>query len=266
MRAFLPAMIAAAGALFGGCQVGFVAVDGGLGLGDPADAPVLSDLEVEADYEKWLLRAQFSWTDPQKNVREGELRVTVDGNQVATYDLPDTAVVLFSDAGEVKTDLTPFAVNEPADIGLILVDTDGNASAALEGTVDLGRRFYFEQEPNETPQASQNLGGIELPVAILGDLSLLAADGEGDYAGDKDYFRFAPIQGGNFTFTLYWPTKDNDLGMFLLEGNGAFKSGADEYSLYPPETMSSPLEAGAPYSVAIAGTYGEPIDYVLLMD
>ena len=249
-----------------GCQVGFVAVDGGLGLGDPADAPVLDELAFEPDYEKWHLRAQFAWSDPQSNVREGALKVFVDGSVTATYDLPDNAVVLFSDVGEVKTDLSPFATNQVVQIGLVLVDTDGNESAALEGPVDLGRTFYFEQEPNDTAQQPQNLGGIERPAAIVGDLTLLTDGGEGGYGGDLDYYRFAPITGGTFTFTLYWPTKDNDLGMFLLEGNGTFKSGADEYSLYPPETMSSPLEGESPYAVAVAGTYGDPIDYVLLMD
>ena len=254
-------------AALAGCQVGFVAVDGGLGLGgDPADAPVLSALEVEPDYEKWLLRAQFAWTDPQKNVREGELRVSVDGEQVAAYDLPDTAVVMFSDVGEVKTDLTPFATNDAVQIGIVLVDTDGNASGVLAGEVDLGRTFYFEVEPNDIPQEAQNMGGVTTPMAIVGDLTVLAMDGQGDYDGDMDYYRFAPIQGGTWAFTLYWPTKDNDLGMFLLEGNGAFKSGADEYPLYPPETMSSPLEGGAAYSVAVSGTYGDPVTYVLLID
>ena len=52
----------------------------------------------------------------------------------------------------------------------------------------------------------------------------------------------------------------------LLEGSGAFKSGADEYTLYPPETMSSPLEGGSAYSVAVSGTYGAPVTYVLLID
>ena len=264
-RARLAVLVAAALSTAVGCTVGFQ---------DPADdddtesgAPVMSDLQAEPDYERWKLHADFAWSDPQSNVREGSFYVYLDDELHETYDLPHTSVTLLSDTGELKTDLTPFTAAELVEIGLVLEDVDGNLSNKLAGPVDLGRTFHHEQEPNDTPGGGQQLGPISVPGGIYGDLTSLSGQGDGDYTGDVDFYKFSLDQGANLSFTLTWPSSYNDLGMFLLVGGDSTPwISADEHSLDPPEEMAAPLSAGTTYTVAVAGSSGKPITYVLLLD
>lgn len=249
-----------------GCTVGFQDPTGDDDTTE-SGSPVLADLGYEADYRRFKLEATFSWSDPQSNVREGSFHVYLDGELHETYDLPDTSVTLLSGDGEFRTDLTPFTGDTPAELGLELEDVDGNLSERLTGVIELGREFHTEQEPNDTPGGGQQLATVTPPAAIVGDLTELSGEGDGDYTGDVDFYRFALEQGGNLEFTLYWPTNYNDLGMFLLQaGSQEPWIEADDHTLEPPEEMAAPLTSGTSYTVAVAGSSGEPTGYVLLLD
>lgn len=264
-RAHLAVLVAAALSAAAGCTVGFQ--DSTDDDETESGAPVMSDMQAEPDYERWKLHVEFAWSDPQSNVREGSFYVYLDDELYETYDLPHTSVSLLSDTGELKTDLTPFTAAEIIEIGMEIEDVDGNLSNRLAGPVDLGRTFHQEQEPNDTPGGGQQLGPISVPGGIYGDLTALSGEGDGDYTGDVDFYKFSLDQGTNLSFMLTWPSNYNDLGMFLLEGGISTPwLLADEHSLIPPEEMAAPLSAGTMYTVAVAGSSGKPITYVLLLD
>ncbi len=256
-----------------GCDIGFPVTDDDDDM-DPSATPQLSSLTYQADFEKWLLTVGFDWVDPQSNVREGVFYVYHDGVLHETIDLhgestSDATVVLYADSGEYRTSLDPFTSPVPVELGLVIEDTDGNKSERLNHTVDLERFFFDEQESNDTPQAAQNLGGLQLPAAIVGDLTSLGAEPNGDYNGDLDYFKFTlfPEDAGNRSFTLYWPGTLNDLGMFLTDNpdEEPLVEG-DIHDLMPPEEMGATLSGSVPYMIAVAGTHGGPTTYVLLID
>ena len=155
-RARVTVLALAALLAFTGCTVGFQ---------DPVDdddttdsgAPTMADLAFEPNYERWKLHVTYTWSDPQSNVREGSLYVYLDDELHETYDLPHSSVTMLSDTGELKTDLTPYTRAELVEIGLVLEDVDGNLSDKLTAPVDLERVFHHEQEPNDTPNAGQQL-------------------------------------------------------------------------------------------------------------
>ncbi len=249
-----------------GCQVG---------LGQTADDddsagasayPALSDIEAEADYKSWKLDVGFHWTDANHDVREGALYVTVDGDSISAYDLPHAAVSLLADEGEARLDLTPFAVDGAVELGLVLEDKAGHQSEPVTHVVDLGRTFFFEEEPNDTEADSQSFGYVDFPLAIRGDLTLLSHDNQDDYTGDLDYYRFVVESATDVTFTLWWPYDYNDLGMELLNSAQQVITFSDERSLISPEHMGSPLQPGVSYFVMVAGVSGAPTEYVLLIN
>ena len=256
-----------------GCEIGFP-VDDDDDVGDPSVAPALSALTFEPDYEHWRLVVEFNWSDPQKNVREGRFFSYVNGTLLETIDLSlgNDMVTLASDSGEYRTDLGPFASPVPVELGLEIEDTDGNRSERLVHEIDLERFFFDEQEANDTMEAAQNLGGIQLPAAILGDLLALDEDVDGNYAGDMDYFRFSlhPDFAGNVWMTLWWENGaelelQHDLGFFVKSDSGTVVM-QDEHDLFPPEEAGAPLTASTPYFIAVAGKYGDPVSYVLLLE
>jgi len=256
-----------------GCEIGFP-VDDDDDAGDPAAAPMLNSLTYEPDYEHWRLVVGFDWSDPQKNVREGRFYSYINGTPLETVELAvgNASVTLASDSGEYRTDLSPFATPSPVELGIEIEDTDGNRSDRLVHEIDLQRYFFDEQESNDTLETAQNLGGIQLPAAILGDLSSLGEDAQGDYSGDMDYFRFSlhPDFGGNVWMTLWWENgseleEQHDLG-FFVKSDAATVVMQDEHDLFPPEEAGAPLSASEPYWVGVAGTYGSPVSYVLLLE
>ena len=256
-----------------GCDIGFP-VTGDDDDMDPSATPTLSSLTYQADFERWVLTVGFDWADPQSNVREGLFHVYLDNVLHETIDLhgedsSDATVVLYADSGEYRTSLDPFTSPVPVELGLMIEDTDGNQSPRLNHTIDLERFFFDEQETNDTPQAAQNLGGLQLPAAIVGDLTSLGAEPNGDYNGDLDYYKFTvfPEDSGVHNFTLYWPGTLNDLGMFLTTNPDEDPDvEGDIHDLMPPEEMGASLEPQIPYMVVVAGTHGGPSTYVLLID
>jgi hypothetical protein len=183
-------------------------------------------------------------------------------------DSADAAVVLYADSGEYKTELDPFTSTVPVELGLVIEDTDGNKSSRLNHTIDLERFFFDEQEPNDWPQGFQNLSVLQLPAAIVGDLTSLG-EIAGEYNGDLDYYKFFldPQDLGTRSFTLYWPGNGNDLGMFLTsDPDAAPLVEGENYDLMPPEEMGHSPSSEGPYFVAVAGTHGAPTSYVLLID
>ena len=268
-RSWFPLLLA----LALGCDIGFPVSEGDDDDADPPAAPTLSSLTYQADYERWMLTVSFDWTDPQSNVREGVFYVYVDNVLHETVDLhpedtADAAVVLYADSGDYRTALDPFTSTVPVELGLVIEDTDGNQSPRLNHTIDLERYFFDEQEPNDTPANSQNVGVLQLPAAIVGDLTSLG-ETAGEYNGDLDYYKFFldTHDLGTRSFTLYWPGTLNDLGMFLTTNPDAepMVSG-DIHDLMPPEEMGASLSSEGPYFVAVAGTHGGPTTYVLLVD
>jgi hypothetical protein len=249
-----------------GCEIGFPVDDDDDNGGDPDGTPGLTSLSYETDYERWQLVVEFTWTDPQPDVREGAFFTFLDGTPHETFDLPCDDVQLYADSGQYDTSLDPFTSPVPVDLGLVIEDTEGNRSDQLTHVIDLERAFFDEQESNDSMETSQNLGGIQLPVALLGNLSSTGQDTQGNYTGDEDYFRFTlhPDDAGTVTFHLYWPGDLNDLDMFLI--GTANPVAADAHDLIPPEEMGADLSPGTPYSVAVAGVHGDPTDYVLLID
>ena len=256
-----------------GCEIGFP-VDDDDDDGDPTVTPALSSLTYEPDYEHWRLVVEFDWSDPQKNVREGRFYSYLNGTLLESIDLAMTgsAVTLASDSGEYRTDLEPFASPVPVELGLEIEDTDGNRSSRLVHEVDLERFFFDEQEANDSLETAQNLGGIQLPAAILGDLSSLGEDVQGDYSGDMDYFRFSlhPDFAGNVWMTLWWENgseleEQHDLG-FFVKGDAGTVVMQDEHDLFPPEEAGAPMDPSVPYWIGVAGKYGSPVSYVLLLE
>ncbi len=256
-----------------GCDIGFPVPEGDDDDVDPGAAPALSSLTYQADYERWLLTVGFDWTDPQSNVREGVFYVYVDNVLHETVDLhpedsADAAVVLYADSGEYKTELDPFTSPVPVELGLVIEDTDGNKSSRLNHTIDLERYFFDEQETNDAPNSAQNLSVLQLPAAIVGELSSLG-ESAGEYNGDLDYYKFflSMQDAGTRSFTLYWPGNGNDLGMFLSNNpdEPPIVEG-DIHDLLPPEEMGASLTGEVPYFIAVAGTHGAPTSYVLLID
>jgi len=269
-RSCLPLLVA----LALGCDIGFPVNEGDDDAVEPGASPTLSSLTYEADYERWMLTVDFDWTDPQSNVREGLFYVYLDSVLHETVDLhpedtSDATVVLYADSGEYRTSLDPFTSPVPMELGLVIEDTDGNKSPRLNHTIDLERFFFDEQDPNDTPPDAQNLGGVQLPAAIVGDLTTLGAEPNGDYNGDLDFFKFTlmPQDAGTRSFTLYWPGTLNDLGMYLTNNPTADPLvEGDVHDLMPPEEMGASLNAGEPYMIVVAGTHGGPTTYVLLID
>jgi len=249
-----------------GCEIGFPVSDDDDVTTDPDAAPALTSLIYEADYERWSLQVDFGWSDPQPDVREGAFFTFLDGTPHETYDLPCEDVQLYADSGQYSTSLDPFTSPIPVDLGLQIEDTEGNRSNQLTHAIDLERAFFDEQESNDSMGTAQNLGGIQLPLAIVGHLSSTGQDTQGNYTGDEDYFLFTlmPADAGTVNFHLYWPGELNDLDMFLI--GTANPVTADSHDLIPPEEMGADLTGGEPYSVAVAGVHGAATDYVLLID
>lgn len=249
-----------------GCQVGLGTAGDDDDSASASVFPTLTDIEVDADYKSWKLDVEFHWTDANHDVREGALYVTVDGESIAVYDLPHASVSLLSDEGEARLDLTPFAVDGTVELGLVLEDKTGNQSEPVTHVVNLGRTFFFEEEPDDTEAEAQSFGYIDFPAAVRGDLSLLSDDMQGEYTGDLDYYRFVVDGATDVTFTLWWPYDYNDLGMELLNSAQQVITFSDEHSLISPEHMGSPLQPGVSYFVMVAGVSGAPTDYVLLIN
>jgi len=147
---------------------------------------------------------------------------------------------------------------------LALQDAAGHRSDTLSDSLVLAGSVYPTAERGDTEATAQDIGVLELPAVIEGDIYRASNDGSA-YTADLDWVSFRVGSSVDATFSLSWDASGADYDLHLMrDGSTVAKSVQDGTA--QPETFSRTLSAGATYTLVVAGWSGGAGDWVVTVE